>query len=163
MVICRGIPGSGKSTKAKQIFNDHPSPLKAVCSTDDFRCYGDGVYKFNAKENAYMHGRNQELVSSLAKLNYDLVIVDNTHTTWREMRNVVLIGILNGYHITVIESETPWAWDVDQCTKRNTHAVPRDAIQMMKDRYVSTDTIREKIRLMQEIYENRLPCVPDGA
>lgn len=162
MIITRGLPGSGKSTLARKLFDECPSPLKAVCSTDDFRCHTDGLYKYDPKQNHYMHGKTHKLVQRLVELEYDLIIVDNTHTQWREMRNFVMMGIMYGYRIRVVESETEWAWDVAECTRRNTHNVPREAIQAMFDRYTPSENIREHIDGVDMAYQAKLPCLPDG-
>lgn len=152
LILMRGVPGSGKSYKARQILDAHPSPLKAICSTDDFRCHTDGIYKYDGKQNGYMHGKNHALVAHLISLDYDLIIVDNTNTTWREMRKYAMMGIMADYQIELVEPNTHWAYEADECAVRNRHGVPIDAIRIMLNRYQPNHLIVEKICLIQRGY-----------
>lgn len=52
----------------------------------------------------------------------------------------------NGYEIQVLEPDTPWKFNPEECAKRNTHGVPLQAIERMLARWTPTEEILEKIK-----------------
>jgi len=138
IILNRGIPGSGKSTLADKIFCELELDVKSlICSTDEYWIRPDGVYDWNPKLVKQAHEWNQELFNYCLISEFELVIVDNTNITWKEMKPYVKLALGRGYDIEFQEPDTPWMFDVDELFKRNIHSVPKETIQNMANRYIS--------------------------
>ena len=94
----QGLPGSGKSTRAKEL-KDEIGENAVICSTDDYFMVG-GVYKFNPDMLRAYHGLNLERAKDLLNEG-KTVIVDNTNIeTWecsRYVHHAVTMGIEIGF------------------------------------------------------------------
>lgn len=136
-VLClmRGIPGSGKSFFAKAMKDNYliEGYTCAIYSTDDFWLTCDGGYAFDPALLGEAHQWNKARVRRDTKS--DIVVVDNTNIRLKEILPYLEIAAEHDRDVMIMESPTTWAWDVDECFKRNTHGVPRETIQRMKDRY----------------------------
>jgi tRNA uridine 5-carbamoylmethylation protein Kti12 len=137
LILMRGLPGSGKSTLARKLA-DSSSP--AIFSTDDFFMV-DGEYRFNPKKLGAAHAWNLKRTVEALESEVEQVIVDNTNTQAWEMRGYVEAARENGYAVEFRTPTTEWAFDVTECTKRNTHGVPREAIRAMRDRFEHSVTV----------------------
>ena len=126
MDILRGLPGSGKTTQAKSL-------LGQVFSTDDYFIV-DGEYKFQPKGIAKAHEWNQARVEKAILEGTDIV-VDNTNCSLWEMKPYVKMAVESNLDIRFHTPKTSWAFNVQECAKRNTHGVPEAAIQGMLDRW----------------------------
>lgn len=151
-LIIRGLPGSGKSTLAGElcdsIVSELPvshSPLVMLCSTDNYFMH-DGVYKFDGRQLTQAHAWNLSNFNRAIRNNYDLVVCDNTNTQFWEMASYIEAAINNDYDLKIVEPSTDWAWNVDELFARNTHGVPREAIDRMLKRWDSAEDIAESIR-----------------
>lgn len=147
MVIMRGVPGSGKSYAAEETLKRFEDKCRAVIHSSDvfFTRNPEKEYRFNPAALGIAHKWNQNNVLASLKGGVNLVIVDNTNTTWKEIEPYAKMAHDNGYFVIIAETDTPWAKDVDECVKRNQHNVPREAIERMLARWQSTDTIIEKL------------------
>ncbi len=137
----RGVPGSGKSTKAKKISNG--SGL--IFSTDDFFIV-KGEYIYDPKMIGQYHEQNFERTLKAMKEATPLIIIDNTNVKLWEMKKYVEAADQNGYHVQIEEPETQWAWNHKICSKKNSHGVPEDKIKIMIDNFQTfkaLDEIRE--------------------
>lgn len=121
----RGIPGSGKSTYVRTHFPDY-----VICSADHF-FEKDGEYNFDP---ALLGKAHNECYRKFLRAIEDgkSVVVDNTNTTLKEFRRYIKAAMDSGYIIRVIRIPE---MDVDTCTERNTHGVPRHAIERMVRRF----------------------------
>lgn len=133
MFIMRGLPGSGKSTLAKEVAAKHNA---VICSADDY-FMENGVYKYDSTKLHMAHSYCQTLASSTLRKG-DNVVIDNTNVRERELNVYFNISKETDAFVVILQPETPWAFDVDECFKRNTHGVPRDVIQRMKDNWYVT-------------------------
>lgn len=133
MIIMRGLPGSGKSTLAN-IFVRTLGRGK-ICSTDDKFICSDGVYRFESKFLPEAHEVNLKDAIKALSLGISPVIVDNTNIRKWEFERYESIAKTAGYKVTYMTPATPWAWDVDECFKRCTHGVPKEAIARMAERF----------------------------
>lgn len=157
LVVMRGLPGSGKSTLARQLFNNNSYEESFILSAD-FGFHGDGKtfhfsnlsnsidefiktpYKFNPKRLGHNHVSTfctflKIVADGYLKNRNILVILDNTNTQHKEFNHYVSVAQKLGFDIDYVLPDTWWAFDVEECAKRNTHAVPIDSIQKMKDRF----------------------------
>tara|TARA_S200002703_G_C3775790_1_gene238879 strand:- start:506 stop:970 length:465 start_codon:yes stop_codon:yes gene_type:complete len=145
MILMRGIPGGGKSTRAREIaatYIAEGGSSAAICSTDDFHME-DGVYVFKPKMLGDFHVRNQMRVYDLMSSGVELVIVDNTNIKRKDMTVYIsnagackyeVEEIIVGKEFLVPSMEMePHAFTgyIDICAQRNTHGVPKNVIERM--------------------------------
>lgn len=151
LVIMRGLPGSGKSTQARiraATFVEVGGQSVVICSTDNFFINNDGKYVFDAKMLGKYHGMNQHKVNQYMLMGIELVIVDNTNTTHKEMEpykqsardylyKVVEVLVGKEDLFPELEHTSPHAHAdyIDMCASRNTHGVPKEAIERMARRF----------------------------
>lgn len=149
LIVVRGIPSSGKSTLVDKIlresYKDEYIYNVSIHSTDYFWMRPDGTYDFNPKLLGQAHDWNFQECCLAIEHGFPVVIVDNTNTMYKEFSRYVEYAINNGYDVEIKEPETTWKFDVEECFKRNTHNVPKEAIQRMLDRWESTESCLEKI------------------
>lgn len=144
VIICRGLPGSGKSTMANNLLWQYKKVGKqnvGLYSTDDYFVREDGKYIFDGGKLNSAHQWNFTRFQRAVDLGYDVVIVDNTHVQFWECLNYVEYALKNFYAVEFKEPETPWAKDIDALFARNSHSVPREAIRMMMERWDTTEEI----------------------
>src|SRR5690554_3682343 len=110
MWILRGCAGSGKSTLATNLSRK----LEQCCvlSSDDYFTY-DNSYMFDISMLGAAHSWNQWRTRKLCELGRTNIIIDNTNTTFREIKPYVDIAKEFGYKIKIIEPDTPWKFDVE--------------------------------------------------
>ena len=142
-ILMRGCPGSGKSTKAKQLVGNGQ-----ICSTDDYWCMNDeNEYRFNIHKLGEAHKWNQRRSLEALKAGVPIVIIDNTNTTIKELRSYsehIKLAAQLGYTVRIEEPETAWRFDLEELLKKGTHNVPRKTVQAMIDRY-EKDVLLEDI------------------
>jgi NEDD4-binding protein 2 len=132
-IIMRGLPGSGKSTLARKL----AGLTGQVFSTDDFFSM-TGEYIFNPTRLGKAHKWNQNRSKAAFSANIPIIVIDNTNTTISEMRNYlphIELARLYGYQVFIAEPDTDWRFNVDELVLKNSHGVPKEAIQRMADRY----------------------------
>jgi predicted kinase len=87
----------------------------------------------------------------------NIMIIDNTNTTWKEFKKYVVSALAYEYEVEFVIPETEWAFRLDELVSRNSHGVPREAIQRMLDRFESQDSVIDKFNLLR--YSYNLPEV----
>lgn len=125
-VIMCGLQGSGKSHLTAQIC-ETSNVFHNVCSTDDFWTIG-GPYDFQPKLLGAAHKWNQGRVIAAMRCNVQLIVVDNTNMTAWERAPYLEFAQLFGYEVQYMVPETPWAWNPDECHKKQMHGVPLEGI-----------------------------------
>ena len=146
----RGLPGSGKSSLARRTAVEHlreGGSSVAICSTDDYHMV-DGVYVFNAEMLGQFHELNHKRAERFMRCETELIIIDNTNVRRRDMKCYKDSAEQLGYEVTEIivdynelfptlDDACPHklADYVDLCASRNTHGVPREAIEKMARRF----------------------------
>tara|TARA_Y100000310_G_scaffold161696_1_gene161596 strand:- start:520 stop:945 length:426 start_codon:yes stop_codon:yes gene_type:complete len=135
-IILRGLPGSGKSTVAeilalgRSTMVSHDSNT-ITHSTDSF-FYEDGDYNFDFKKLGEYHAKNLAAFTDSCEKKVSLIICDNTNTQYWEYEKYIEAAKKHGYKVHIV---TVGDFDVECCAERNTHGVPGEAIQKMKDRW----------------------------
>jgi predicted kinase len=135
LYIMRGLSGSGKSTLAKELVGEG-----LIFSTDDL-FIEKGEYKFNPGKLGVNHKQNQVNAIEAMKDGISPIVIDNTHTQSWEAKPYVKAGVEHGYEIRFAEPETEWAFDADQLASKNTHGVPKVAIERMLARWEQEMTV----------------------
>jgi len=131
LIIIRGIPGSGKSTAAREINEDNNNQFKHFEA--DMFFMDKGEYKFNPKKIKVAHEWcRTEVRKALAE--DDDVIVSNTFTQLWEMEDYIKMADELSRTVVVIK-----------CTReyQNIHGVPEAALARMKDRWEDYDGEQE--------------------
>jgi tRNA uridine 5-carbamoylmethylation protein Kti12 len=146
VLIGRGLPGSGKSTRARKLVEGYRARglSVVVCSSDDFFvCPGCSGYHWSKDKLHFAHTWCRNKFEAALEAGTNVVIVDNTNVTVRECRPYVMFAEVFGYAVRFLEPETPWAFDVDELAKRNVHKVPREAIERMLARWEPDMTVEK--------------------
>jgi len=121
LYIIRGLPGSGKSTKALELLNWDTYHYEA----DMFFMF-NGEYKFNSLLLGAAHDWCYSKTVRRLSLNYD-VIVSNTFTKlWELERYLAIPGLLPDVTVSVIEMKTQY---------ESIHNIPEEKFNQMVARW----------------------------
>ena|SRR3990167_5952899 len=142
LIILKGLPGSGKSSRAKQIieddFNDqlrnngigHGAGI--ICSADQY-FERSGTYQFDPKLLSAAHNWCKNKTYNALSLGRELVVVDNTNTQKWEYQPYLEWAEEFGYEVKIemVGNLT----DVYLYFSRNIHGVPLEVIKKMATRF----------------------------
>lgn len=124
LYLIRGVSGAGKSTFAQRLWE--AGVVDRVFEADDW-FYSEGEYKFDATKLRAAHNVCQYNTYFSLKHGFS-VAVANTSTTEKEVQTYKEIADdLNAHFISVIIENRHGGV--------NTHGVPEEKIQQMKDRF----------------------------
>ena len=152
MYIMRGVSGSGKSTRAKQLAGP-----ENIFSTDDFFTSDSGEYAFDIDKIQEAHEWNQDRVQEAVDSGMDPIVVDNTTVQAWEAKPYVEMATDAGYDVEVVEPDSPW-WQefnpdmsddelqdlAETLAEKNTHGVDAEIVLKMLDKWehgIDTDQI----------------------
>ena len=121
LYIVRGLPGSGKSTFARSLGGVH-------YEADMFFVDENSEYVFDPSLLKDAHNWCRHKVMDAMKNDEPVVVVSNTFTQEWEMESYKLLGEELGYTIFTLIVE-------NRHGGKNTHGVPDDKIQVMKNRF----------------------------
>jgi NEDD4-binding protein 2 len=105
----------------------------------------NGKYVFQPDKLREYHIKNQADCEVYMAAGIERIIIDNTNTMLREMDPYLRLAERYDYEVYIHEPDTPWAKDVDECAKRNTHDVPKEAIERMQARWEHTINLVPRI------------------
>lgn len=129
VIVLRGIPSSGKSTKARELAKSVEGSV--ICSADDF-FMKTGTYVFDPN---LLRAAHQSCFRKFTKSLQDsvpLVIVDNTHTRKWEYEKYVEQAQEFGYEVEIVSLPHP---DPEVAAARNLHGVGIEIIKKMIARW----------------------------
>lgn len=124
--IMRGVPGSGKSTVARQLAN---GATQAIHSTDNY-FYSGGEYLFDRQRLSEYHDRNYEAFCHSLDTAEPVVICDNTNVRRWEFERYEEAANKAGYLVALVVMPLPVA---SVAAQRTLHGVPAHIIQRMID------------------------------
>ncbi|XP_048389163.1 NEDD4-binding protein 2-like 1 isoform X1 [Stegostoma tigrinum] len=148
LYLLRGLPGSGKTTLARNL--KHQFRDAVILSTDDYFIREDGSYLFQKYLLDEAHEWNRGRAKSAMRQRRSTIIIDNTNTEAWEMKPYVNMAQENGYEVKFREPDTPWKFDIRKLTRINSHGVPRETIERMKERYERNITIDKVLHAERE-------------
>ena len=136
LIVMRGIPGAGKSTKAKSIVGQGK-----IHSTDDVIEAGGDYNEFFAKMIASKdftplsraHSTNLKNAIASMKSGITPVIIDNTNIKQNESKAYIVAALEMGYddnNIKFVDIGTA-GLEAAELAKRNAHGVPLEKIEAM--------------------------------
>ena len=133
LYIVRGLPGSGKSTFAKQLQN-HLQPRTVLhVEADQYWIRPDGFYDFNYNRLGHAHEWcKQKVLDGLSNIiKCDDVIVSNTFTTEDSIKPYIEMSLIDKcIPYVIIRCDGEW---------QNIHNVPEATLQNMKNRMVDIE------------------------
>jgi len=143
LILCRGVSGSGKSTKAKELGQGG-----IVLSTDDF-WMENGEYKFNSSKLGIAHKWNQDRAIKALQKGVSPIVIDNTNLVAKDMNFYAKAAVQYGYKVRIEEPESPqWKGKMHpnmteqekndlakELAKRNSHGVTPEIARRMIDRW----------------------------
>ena len=137
LILIRGIPGSGKSTKAKSMLALNPNLVHLEA---DMLFEASGEYRFDPTFLSTAHDWcYSNTVFNL--LSGKDVVVTNTFTKMWELESYLAIGQRLGCDITIIEMKSEYG---------SIHGVPESKLQQMKARW---EELPEDVKKSVHYYE----------
>lgn len=125
--IMRGVPGSGKSTRARELAGS----TGIVHSSDDY-FFVDGKYHFDAARLQEFHDRNFAAFCLSLRRGIPIVIADNTNAKIAYFQRYIEAARQAGYQVTIVPMPHLTA---AEASRRTIHAVPVEVIQRMLDEW----------------------------
>lgn len=121
LILCRGLPGGGKTTFAKFIcFN--------TVAADDYFTDSNGNYNFNAAKLGAAHRYSENRTEELMRSGIEEIAVHNTFTTEKEMNPYFDLAAAYGYRVFSIIVE-------NRHSNGSVHDVPVETMDKMEKRF----------------------------
>ncbi|KAG0708058.1 NEDD4-binding protein 2-like 1 [Chionoecetes opilio] len=145
LVVMRGLPGSGKTTLAREV----KGPNGVVLSTDDFFCDKHGQYLYDASRIGEAHQWNKHRTIKRLKQGKTPILIDNTNLEVWEMKPYFQLALQYGYDVDLLHTATPWRRNAKELARKSIHGVPAKKIEEMKERYEQDVRIEDIITDLQ--------------
>ncbi len=139
VILMRGLSGSGKSTQARKLAADKKGQ---VISADDYFTTNEGAYLYDRRKIRDAHHDAQMRIDAALSEGAKYIVVDNTHITHRDMDEYLKIAAHHDALVELVVPKTPWAWNPNECARRNVHGVPVEVVRSMRERYQHMDTVQ---------------------
>jgi len=125
LILIRGIPGAGKSTYAKKLFND--SEIFMWTESDDYWLRPDQYYDFNFKRIKEAHAWCfRQTKSWMIRTSHSNIAVANTFTELWEMQKYIDLAEELDFDLEVHRLDGGF---------ENTHGVQEETLKKMVDRF----------------------------
>lgn len=122
IILIRGVPGSGKTTKAKKEYPNH-----VLYEADQFFTDHKGNYAFDPQKIQDAHKWCQAKAKRSLHAGKN-VVVANTFTRVWEMKPYLMMASRLGCKVKVIEASGSF---------KNVHGVPEEKVKEMRERFES--------------------------
>jgi predicted kinase len=128
VVINRGLPGSGKSTRTRLKY-----PTAVVASADHW-FERSGKYLFDARQLPKAHAACKAVWKEAMERGVPVIVVDNTHVQKWTYADVLEKAAVYGYQV---EFEVTFDGSLSdaELAARNAHGVPESAIASMRAKW----------------------------
>lgn len=161
LIVLRGIPGAGKSTKAKELVGEGiiHSTDAIIESTGDYREFFSSMIS-NGDFSPLSKAHNTNFNNSVTSMKNGItpVIIDNTNIRPSEAKNYVEAALNLGYsddNIKIVDIGTGGLL-AEQLAERNTHGVPLDKIKSMIQAHHSAGELTlEKVLNAKDMYPKK--------
>lgn len=160
LVIMRGIPGAGKSTRASIIVNNgriHSTDALIEESHDYNQFFAQMIASGSFANLSRMHSKNLQNAKKSIDEGISPVVIDNTNIRANEAKAYVKYALEAGYddaNIKIVDVGTG-GLTAQQLANRNTHGVPLKKIEEMIKTYNSTGELTvKKIMESKDMYPN---------
>ena len=164
LYIIRGLPGSGKTTLAKNLTQPHNSLAVAdrqdryvkhsMHAADDFFYDKDGNYKFNPELLPRAHANCHDAVEADMVENYCSIAVHNTFSQRWEVAPYYELAVKYGYFVVVIECQNNFG---------SVHGVPQSSIDAMAARWETLGPVPQPAQGRKEREERKMQTEDDIA
>ena len=127
-IILRGLPGSGKSTRAAELIKSNGA---VVCSMDDYWTRGGSVYKRIPEKWKESQAFCEKQAAGAFQKGAPVVVIDNTNLKRSTVEHYKELAAKHGYSAEV---ETIGEFTPEACktyAKRGIHNVPLSTIERM--------------------------------
>jgi|ERR1044072_7921808 predicted kinase len=160
LIIMRGIPGAGKSTKAKGIveggkLHSTDSLIEASHNYSDF--FAEMIKSGSFANLSRMHSQNLKNAKQSMDEGYSPVVIDNTNIRANEPKAYVEHALKLGYadeNIRIVDVGNA-GLTAEELANRNTHGVPVKKIEeMMKTHSSVGELTLKKILDAKDMYPN---------
>ncbi len=143
LIICRGIPGAGKSTWLRTT-----APEAVVCSADDFFMV-DGKYQYDRLKIGEAHEACWVKFEAAMRGDEPLVALDNVSHRNAHLQPYVSLDLVHGYEVEI----HTFRISVNAAAARNTHGVPHRHIHRLAG---STEELPPEWKKFETIHESGL-------
>lgn len=143
--IMRGLPGSGKTTTAKELAKLHNA---VVYSADDFHIKNN-IYHWDVSNAQHAHKMNKKRTIDALKSGIS-VYYDNINSTYRDFFQMAVIANKLGAKIEIIQPNTTWCNDAQQCHTKSTHNIDMEKMNSIQNKFVQNIDINLLHRLITE-------------
>lgn len=130
LYLCRGIPGSGKTTLAETLALSLGAPVYSADSFFEKKDENGNLveYKFNPSQLGIAHSRCQKKTDAAMEAEFPHIFVANTFTKVSELKDYYKLAEKYGYRVfsLIVESRHQTG---------NVHNVPEEIVQKMKARF----------------------------
>lgn len=135
MKILRGVSGSGKSTRAKELIKECGG-TSIVCSADQFFVNREtGDYDFDPKKLSQAHSWCRTRAETACELGVDLVVIDNTNTRKWEYEGYLKLAEQFGYDVEVEAVGQLDESNLKVYANRNRHGVDLEVVRAQAKRF----------------------------
>lgn len=135
LIIMRGLPNSGKSTRAKEIYATDPKNTVMV-NKDTLRLMVNGDMTPSEHETLIHHIQQSVVESIMQRGKEYTIIVDNTHLTDHSYHGLLVAAATYGYQLEFIDfRHVP----LEVCLERNAareRKVPESIIREMWEKHI---------------------------
>jgi predicted kinase len=125
LILLRGLPGSGKTTLAKELSDNGKYP---VFSIDDYFTGLAGEYNFEFTKNHLAYKQCEENARQCMINDLDKIFIDNVFSLEWEMEPYFKLASEFNYRIFVVTVE-------NRHKGKNIHDIPDEQIQKMAQKY----------------------------
>jgi predicted kinase len=126
LIILRGIPGCGKTTFAHFLEEELDGCL--AFAADDYFTDIEGNYNWDSNKIWEAHAFCKRRVLSAMEIELPKIVVHNTNTTPKEMKDYYELASTHGYRVISLIVE-------NRHGSTNVHKVPEEVLEKMKGRF----------------------------